>query len=376
MVVLPRELECVDPGGRFVAAARAFLARRGATLAPGARGVRTLTSLLVEHACEDDGSGDDAFVEGAGACLGLLLAHAFRGETRAREGQHRVLVGELGTIDPFELVARALEADDPREAFARALEAAEAEARGEGPIASALRTFAAALDELGVPHRIADRFELAVTLDDGTEIDLSRVAEAREAGPAIARHLARMLLPQEDARASFAETKERILPRVVGDAFLTRLGASAAALATTRVAEGLHLGLIAHFGDRARFLRRDELVVAGERFEDVAALAFSRLLRRSQDLAFRREGETFVLASRDGLDAARILLPGLARTLAGMLGAVPYVAAPHRDLLLASADPEALAKEAEDAYRRAPHGVSPRVYRFDGERLSPRPFSP
>src|SRR5690606_6065867 len=113
-----------------------------------------------------------------------------------------------------------------------------------------------------------------------------------------------------------------------------------------------------------------------ERFEDVAALAFSRLLRRSQDLAFRREGETFVLASRDGLDAARILLPGLARTLAGMLGAVPYVAAPHRDLLLASADPEALAKEAEAAYRRAPHGGSPRVYRFDGERLSPRPFSP
>jgi hypothetical protein len=370
MDVLPSELVRCDPGGRFVAAASAFLETRlDAPLGRGAAGVRALTALLLRHAREDDGRGDEAFIEGCGAALGLVLAEALEGTTKSRDERHLVLLGEHGAFDPFSLVRQALDADDPREVFSRGLHEAEREARGEGPVAASIRAFVDALERLGVDARITDRFALEVTLDDGAEVDLTRVHEAGAEGASVARHLARMLTARSNGHEVFAELKERVLPRVVGDAFVERLGASAGALAKVHIAPGLHLALIAHYGDRARFLRQDELDAAGEPIADVCRLALLRLAHKSASVSFRAEGDVLVLATRDGLDASRILLPSLPRVLTEAIGAAPFVAAPHRDLLLSSASLEAVRALALDAYARAPHGVSPRVYRFESGRV-------
>jgi hypothetical protein len=370
MRVLPLELERCDPGGLFVRAALAFLEPRlDAPLGRDADGVRRLTTLIVRHAYEGDGDADESFIEGCGAALGLLVADALSGTTCSRGGRHAVLVGDHGTFDPFTVVRAALDADDPREVVALGLEEAEREADGRGPVAASLRAFLRALEHIGIEAKIVDRLALDVVLDDGTEVDLSRIRAAGDAGDAVARHLARMLGARSTDGEGFVEVRERILPRVVGDAFLARLGDKAPALAQQRIADGLHLALIAHYGDRARFVRHDELEAGGEALHDACRLALLRLAHRSASLSFQADGETVMLASRDGLDAARILLPALPGLLVDTLGHDPFVSAPHRDLLLASRDAGVLRALTRDAFARAPHGVSPRVYRFESGRV-------
>jgi hypothetical protein len=78
-----------------------------------------------------------------------------------------------------------------------------------------------------------------------------------------------------------------------------------------------------------------------------------------------------VAESRDGLDAARLLLPGLYQVLAPTLGSRFIVATPHRDTLLACpVSPEPLVAElrarTDAAVRSAPHAISQRLWLVKG----------
>jgi hypothetical protein len=98
----------------------------------------------------------------------------------------------------------------------------------------------------------------------------------------------------------------------------------------------LRLALVLRFDGRARFVRLSE---RRHWPSDAHAVALANLAKRSRAarlLHVDAEEGSFVLArSGDGLDAARLLLPGLHDVLAPELGS-PFVAAvPHRDALLA-----------------------------------------
>ena len=100
--------------------------------------LRALARAL-ERFGDAGGVSEDELIEGAGALLGVLLVEHCRGAHQSREGKHRVQLGAHGFFDPFAAIERSLDSDDPRATLARAVREAEAEERGEGPLARVVK---------------------------------------------------------------------------------------------------------------------------------------------------------------------------------------------------------------------------------------------
>lgn len=366
--LLDRDLErylAIDPERLFFeAAARAAQRFRIDSLAPGRAGVGALARALLGALSEEDGADespdDDELIEGFGALLGLSLADALGGSVIINEGRSGIRFGRFGYFDPFSAVRAAIDADDmaaAREALALYLDEAAAEARGEGPVARAFSVFAQALIDEDIPPAFEPLFPAEVKLPRGEIVSLERLIGGEGDQALIARQLARML-KRGDAALSEEERATIVYPRLVGDHFLEELGVHRTRLYAEPIAEGLWLAFIAHYGDRARFLRADE--VPDPKLQ--RAQSVELLERSSPALKIASEGELLSLSSRDGLDAARVLLSALKEELVHRLGERIYLGIPHRDLLLAGADPEALRAHVESAYARAPHRISKRIY--------------
>ena len=173
-----------DPWWRAAAgplndAARSFREwRRCPESSPGREAIGWLAEDLDRFAHEDTAHADDdqRYVEGAGAYLGSVLVSFYDGTHVSRDHGHRVLLGAYGCFDPFGAIDVALDADEPAASFADALRCAEQERDGSGPYARVVRAFA----EIIGPARVVSRFELSLRLDDGTEVDLTRIAESCE----------------------------------------------------------------------------------------------------------------------------------------------------------------------------------------------------
>src|SRR5690606_33899060 len=122
--------------------------------------------------------------------------------------------------------------------------------------------------------------------------------------------------PLEEARA-------RLLPRLVGPSLLDGLGARAEAIHTRPLGHGAFVALVLAYEGRSRFVRRAELASWGLRGAEAEALAIERLAARSvaaRMACLDTEAGPVVLArTRDGHDAARLLLPGLGAVLAQSL---------------------------------------------------------
>lgn len=359
----------VQRAGPFVAAAGSFADDR----ANGAEGIRELAARVEAHARDEHASerDDHAFVERAGAFLALLLidhvgdaAHVAVGST------HRVRLGAHGVFDPFGAIEEALEAPRPRAALADAVARAEAEARGEGPVSRVVRALLAARPDL----RIERQVDRVLYCADGIEIDLGRTIDATWSYPegvpgAIARIAAAIPAPgsrpgSPGTSVAWEDARHRLLPRLVGSAFLGSFGErSEPALALTPVTGEIRCALVLAYDGRAKFVRTDELVAWGISPEDARSRAIENLAGKSAAARFVGDGPLLVARSGDGLDAARLLMPATHHLLAERLGS-PFVAAvPHRDVLLASsvADAEGLAARARDDARRAPHPISATV---------------
>ncbi|MGF1465507.1 MAG: hypothetical protein ACFCGT_05180 [Sandaracinaceae bacterium] len=367
--------------GPFVRAAESFLATHPgapASLPSGPEGLRRLVAALDAWA-EGDAVGDEeAFVEGAGAALALLLLDAVgEGGHLARGPVHRLRLGADGFVDPFAAVEAALDADAAAPSIADAVRRAEAEARGRAGLGRLMPRLRVLLARLDPPRRLVDAFGPEVRLDDGITLDLRRTLTATDGEPveALDASLARLLdlLPGvRPAGAGWAEAEGRLLPRLVAPAFGQDLPAP---LALRPVWGGVAMvGLVLAYGDRSRFLRSGEVAGWGLRFDEALRHALTNLAARSASarwaLVTARGEDLLVSRSGDGLDAARALLPGLHEVLASELGSPVAVAVPHRDALWATAwdrpaAVEALAARAARDCRRAPHPVTATLLRLD-----------
>lgn len=170
---------------------------------------------------------------------------------------------------------------------------------------------------------------------------------------------------------SWGEAKPILLPQLMPEAFLEQLP-----LAGRPFAPGVRIGLVIDAPSGYRYVRRDELEEWGLRFDPVLAVALDNLITRSEGLSIRAyfgADHLLMLATGDGYDSARILLPRW-RTLAAEHLGLPFrFGIPHRDLLIcwsAGADPDAQAfyraRIAED-FQREPYPLCPLPLEINSE---------
>ncbi len=355
-----------------------FASQRGAAPPPRGTAAMTALALWLDDYLDSPQSDDDAFVEGGGAFLGLALIDALGGHHVTSEGQHRVRLGSHGTFDPFGAIDAALEADEPRDALKGAVARAEREASGRGGFARVVAAFARVLQarpDVEVVSIFEHRVSLRVT-GEPAEVDLARAASAGEGDDAaLERAVARMLslLPGATREAlSFGEVRERVLPRLVSETFLKELSGQ---LYTRPLGHGVRVAYVIAYEGRSRYVTEEE----GGRWEQLRLVALQNLAKRSAKASFSREetpdGPIVIAASRDSLDSARLLLPGVYDLLSAELGSPFVVSVPHRDILLASGAEAAsgLIARAREAAARAPHAISSQLFVLGGG--PPRPVT-
>lgn len=382
-----------DRAGPFAPTAVAFATERGVTLARGKDGLRELARWIDDHLDgEGTDEGDRRFVEGAGAVLALLLLdHLGQARHRVRDGVHRLALGNYGFFDPFAAIEASFDAERPRTELARCVEQAEAEARGDGPIACVVRLFDDVLREMRPDLAIEDQFDLEITLPTSIRLDLARIARLDASDVASRRRAATRLLAllpgstaSDMAVLSPEELATRLLPRPVGPTFLDDLSpGSADRLVLFPAGHGVSLSLVLEYADRARYLRRDELSASQLDVHTARRRAIANLAARSGDARFARIDESryaiVVARSGDGLDAARLFLPTLHSVLAEALPPPIVAAIPHRDRLLAVSgnDAEAvttLKRTAAEEFARAPHAISSELFLVGPD--GPSPYEP
>ncbi|MEM7449211.1 MAG: DUF1444 family protein [Myxococcota bacterium] len=376
-------------GGPFVEAALKFIA----AMPPedpwprGKTGVLWLGRTLGRYRASSSGAEEEdrAFVEGAGSLLAVLLLDHFESASHfARSGSHRVRLSRFGVFDPFEAMSSALDAENPRDALALAVREAESEAAGNGPVSSIVSVFASALQEISDDLAVEDTFDLEVTLNDGVDVDLRRLrglAGDPSALKKAARQMVRMLSGVRDpdrAREDFAEIRDRLLPRLVGRSFQDKLDASGRELALCDLVGDLTLGFVIDYGDRLRFVTERACRTWGMEFPALFKVATNNLAKRSSKARFSRvdtsHGAMVVASTRDGLDASRLILPGLREVLAAELGDQVVCAVPHRDRLVACSATdvplrESMRQSIAKESRNAPHGISARLYSLTAQGL-------
>lgn len=372
--------------GPLASAARSFVARTGGDLPAlrGARGLAWLARRIDAHASQDASVQEDAaFVEGAGALLGaILIDHAGDGAHAARDGVHRVRVGARGFYDPFAAIERALDADSARESLVTDVAIAEAEAREASGVGLAAATFERILAEQRPDLQVVDRFERRAWLTGEIEVDLGRAIDASEGqgAAALERSLAKLvsMLPGGSASRGVErdEAMRRLVPRVVRSEALADVGEG---VFLRELAHGASIALLLAYDDRARFVREVELTGWGLTADDALTIARENLASRSENARFAGVdgvvGTLVVARSGDGLDAARLLLPGLHSVLAPELGPRFLVAVPHRDALYACADEPTMRAVIEgvaaDASARAPHAITAGLFAVDAHGVRP-----
>jgi hypothetical protein len=372
-------LESVErPGPLREAAERLF----SDEVAPrGAAGLAWLIRRIDLHSQDErvTPASEAAFIESAGALLGLLLVeHVREGEHACRDGLHRVRLGRGGFVDPFGAIEAALGAESVRKTIIEFVAHAEAEARSEAGVGRASALFERMLAERRPDLEITDRFDRRVWLGPDVEVDLGRALDAAGASDASLRSalekLVAMLPGGSDARLSREEAEGRLLPRLMRREVLAGRGVVLEPFCEPEVA----VSLVLAYDGRSRFVRQDELAGWDLDVQTALRVSIGRLAERSIKARFARvdadEGPWVFARSRDGLDSARVLLPALHEVLSPDLGETFLLAVPHRDALYACADtPElerVIAARAADDFARAPHGVTPRVFRVDAARLS------
>lgn len=334
---------------------------------------------------EDPESEEREFVAGAGAYLGLLLLdHLPNGAHVAHSGEHRLRLSTHGFFDPFAAVASALNAHDAPRALLAAIQRAEAEAAGSGPVARVAGAVRSRLAELSHVS-VLDQFDERMWLDvEGTrvELDLARVISSTQGeSDALLAHavdrLCSSLLREAGPLLTWEAARPLLFPRLLGKAFIDSLP-DARDLHLRALAPDVWQALVLRFKDRARFVRRAEVEAWEAESQDSALPDQTALANLAQASAAARflqhatlQGPIVVAESRDGLDAARLLLPGLYEVLAPALGPRFIVTTPHRDTLLACAvAPEPLVAElrarTDAAVRGAPHAISQRLWLVKG----------
>jgi uncharacterized protein YtpQ (UPF0354 family) len=318
-----------------------------------------------------------SFVEGAGAYFGLILLDHFDNSAhQVRDGVHRLRLGRHGSFDPFASIERVMQASQVRRALFAEVALAEAEAEGRGPIARVFQETERQLlacDDV----RVIECFDKKLWADFNgarVELDLTRIIEIARGESAdtlqsAVRRLCTALQPSGPRAEAWEAVRARIFPRLVGPSFIDALP-DPKSLHLQRLAREVWVTLVLRYEGRARYVREDEMETWSKDGAQPRAQALLNLAHTYERARLSRhdtqDGPLVIAESRDGHDAARLLLPGVHSLLVHELGGPCVVGIPHRDTLLAApitnrAMVATLRERVDEAARRAPHAISSRL---------------
>lgn len=363
--------------GPLTSVAQRFARAHGLGLDSSAEDALVGLARTIERFETDD---ERAIVEGAGALFGVILIAHFDGRHRSRGPKHRCQLGSVAphiTFDPFAAIERVIDADNVRRELAHQVELAETEVRHEGPVSRVITELGAQLQLAGLPHRISDVFDTTAWLGPDIEVDLGRVIEATHEGVSVQRAVRRIVESLSNAATQdalpWSDARERILPRIVNASFLSTLPDGGKRLCSEEIGPDIYATLALSYERRARYVRMTEIDRWGITTAAAKREALKRLAERSSDTRLGRidtsSGSMVVAKTGDGLDSARVLLPGMFDLLRDELGSGFLIALPHRDTLIACAgEPQQLLvtvqQHAERESMRAPHAISDQLWRM------------
>ncbi|MCA9601300.1 MAG: DUF1444 family protein, partial [Myxococcales bacterium] len=276
----------------------------------------------------------------------------------------------------------------PRAELARWVRQAEAEANGTGPLARIVQMLLRKLPT-DDGFRLVHHFEHDLRFACGIELSIARAVRATEdleahaAESAVDKLISLVTAQSAPLPLPWEQIQGDVFPRLVPSTFvdeLARRSEQTRSILVSPFPNDLRLAFVLRRGDRARFIRTDELGTWGVRHVELLEAAVANLAAASTKASFSEvmttDGPLVVARSGDGLDAARLLLPGLHAVLSNHLGGDIAVAVPHRDALYAvdaSNTPlvHQLRRKAEDDARRAPHRITTDLFRVGKSRLEP-----
>lgn len=340
----------------------------------GSDGIAFIANALDKHSRDLQSTKDDAVVvEEIGAALALVLLDRFGGECQKTADSSCIRLGSYGFIEPFAAIETALDSASPRRTLVEWLRRAETEAAGTGPISrvwTALASRLQALQNAALCLSATAPNAHTATLSDGTEIDLTAVLRATQGeslgavDAAVERLVQAVALQGQTSIVKWPEASTRLLPRIVGDAFDAELQGRANLHAHV-LCSGLRLAFVLAFEGKAKFVRDEEVAEWGS--PDLRETALTNLAARTGPRDFTARDGLWVLSSRDGLDAARILLQSTQEKLRA--NAATLFALPHRDVLVAAPREHRsqLAHHARDEASRAPHAICNGVFELTHE---------
>lgn len=191
------------------------------------------------------------------------------------------------------------------------------------------------------PH--PDSVELLVV--DGHQVSLQNIWANHRLSDApdddlealVKHHLGQILgkqLPSiEDVELE--DVREKLFPQIMPVEYAT---SAPLPLIHFPLSTHVSVGLVADFPETYMYLRNLELQRWDIAADDLHALALSNLEKESQSMALQSAGEGrnqfIAIASGDGYDAARILVPSIQAFLASHLGETFRFAIPNRDFLI------------------------------------------
>ncbi len=350
----------------------------------GADGLRDLASAL-NDACErvDEGREDeDKLLEGGGALFAHLLIGALGARPAQADGRLFLRVGNFGCFDPFEAVRHALDDDWPSEALRREVARAEAEATGHGPHARVVQEL---VRQVHATTRF--RFESCdherAYFSESLEVMLAplfRVCSG-ESQSDVQSAVARVVRSIPEARAQPTDwdaLASRLFPRLVNRDFVAQM--KSRDLAFEPFHTELSMAFVIQDGKMARFVRETEIPSslishlrerAIENLEQRSTNVRVRAYRDDPRAGLRAAEGVYQLTYGDGFDASRLCLPALGAAVTERFGVRAIVATPHRDALLAApaSHHDQLVRVTGDAFERAPHALTKRIFRFESNCL-------
>jgi hypothetical protein len=380
-------IDAVAPrSGPLLHAATLFTASHGLDPDPprGVAGLGELSRLIRRartHLTTDEQTRE--FLEGAGAYLALLLLDHWQDACHtSHAGSHRLRLGPCGTFDPFAAVEHALDAEDAKRTLLAELKLAEREAEGRSPTARVVAEVRRVLADRP-EARVLDHFDRTLWLEmhgARIEVDLGRIVDVtRDESEEVLRSAVSRLCASiggdadRSSELPWSVARNLIFPRLVGPSFASALPANSGGLYLQPVGTAVWETLVVKTRERARYVRRPELAEWAKEGASPRAQALHNLARASERARFLEHdtayGPMVIAQTRDGLDAARLLLPGLGALLSQTLGSPFLVAVPHRDTLIAApCEPPELVDELKRrvgaAFRGAPHAISEQLWKM------------
>ncbi len=289
-----------------------------------------------------------------GAFLGCMVVNNIGGRWE-REGGGLVVGGigpERAQFDSFEAVVRAAIRPES-EGLQVQYEQLRLEAQGRGPRILFRTKVLEALERSLPSVRVGRVRGFDIWLTNGWKINLGNIfttciSRPGRSGGAIEGFVSALMgLSIADwEMPGFEAAREKLFPVLKPRAFMQRpLGKGISAsesLAWQDFCGELTVCFVYDDGASGcmRFVCDDDLELWGIGVDEVRARALDNLANATTEsgmyeLAVTRFGKAAVINANDGYDAARILLPGLHKSLRGHLGKSFFVAVPCRDLLVA-----------------------------------------